>query len=347
MKKLMGLVATVATVGSMAMAQDSTDGESGEGLSVGQIVVEPEITKFEDWNYICITNDEDQKSCLAQHVIDSQRGGRVSTIDIFPIAQETGFGAGASIAFPLGVSLSDGLEILIDGTPVQKYNFVICTSEGCIARIGLYSSIIEQMANGADTKLKVMVGLEEKVEAEFEISTNGFAEIIEELMTNAPQIIEQTDDLVATGEAIVEPEIEVFDDWTRACLTDEEGNKLCRIRQILLNESGGPLATVDVFKVSEDERFLAGIEILLPHGVTLEDGLEVQVDGALPRRYEFTTCLRDGCLARIGLSSSELNRMKSGSEMKLVFYAGIGSASERQFDVSSSLIGFTKAFNSL
>ena len=347
MKKLLGLAVIMVCVVSLAQAQESTGENTAEGLTGGQIIIEPEITEFEDWNYICITDDEDQTNCLAQNVVRNDQGGRVSTIDIFPIASETGFATGASIALPLGVSLSDGLEFRVEGTPMRKFDFEVCSSEGCIARIGLSPLVIEKMSAGAETKLTVRAGSQEKVDIEITLSTDGFAEVMEELMTNAPQLVEASAGTVAAGEVITEPEIEVFDDWTRVCITDPNDNRQCRIRQIVLNDSGGPIATVDIFKVSGDERFVAGIEILLPHGVIIENGFELQVDSALPRRYQFTTCLRDGCLVRIGVTGIELDRMKLGSTMTMVFYAGLGGASDQQIDLNSSLIGFTRAFDSL
>ena len=347
MKKLLGIACAAAAAATWALAQDSTEGESGEGLTGGQIVVAPRITQYEDWSHVCVTDDEGEETCQAQHVIRNENGGRVATVEVFNVPEGLGFAAGAAIALPLGVSLRDGIELRIDGAPTRFYEFSICVTDGCLARIGLTELAVRRMNEGALVTLLVRVGVAADREVELELSPAGFPEAYQALAEN-PETLDETPDIaVAQGEIIAEPEIEVIDDWARACLVGDDGNRQCRIRQIILNDSGGPLATIDLFKVADNENFQAGMEIVLPHGVALEDGIEIQIDSSLPRRYQLSTCLPDGCLARIGIKQEDLGRMKAGSEMKVVFYASFGGPRETQVQFISSLIGFTKAFNSL
>ncbi len=379
MKKIVGLAAVAAAVSSLAFAQDaaeeqtaeepagnetvagpdvqqdsseeqSDEGEeqSAEGLTGGQIIIEPEVQQFEDWSYICITDDAGVDSCRVQQILNNDEGGRVAIVEIFNAPEDSASTAGAAIALPLGLSLREGIELRIEGAPTVRYDYTICQSDGCLARIGLSDLAVRRMTEGADARITVRVGFEaEPPVVELDISSDGFREAYQLLADNPDAPDESAEAEVAQGEVIAEPEIEVFDDWVRSCLVDEEGSQQCRIRQTIVNESRIPLANIEIFKITGDERFQAGAELLLPHGVSLEDGLEIQIDDALPRRYQFSTCVLDGCLARIGFTDTELERMKAGTAMRLVFYTSLGSENELQFDFDASLIGFTRAFNSL
>ena len=347
MNKYIGTIVGTLAISSMAIAEDTADDQSEAGLTSGQVIIEPEIKEYNDWNHICIKDDAGTNVCQVQHVISNEDGGRVATIEVFKVPINTGFTAGAAVALPLGISLSDGLEFRIEGAPPRRFDFSICVTDGCLSRIGLSELTIQRMIEGATTTISVNVGLASEQQVELDISLNGFAEAFELLTDEVSSIEDQSEVEIAQGEVITEPEIEIFDDWASACLIGETGEKECAIRQVLFNDDGVPLAKIDVFKVDDGELFIAGAEILVPHGVTIENGLEIQVDKSLPRRYEFSTCLRDGCLARVGITESEMEKMRTGQNLNFVFYVGLGGVSEQLIEFSASLKGFTEAFNTL
>lgn len=347
MKKLLGLFISTFLLSSWVQAQESTELQPEDGLGEGLVVITPEVTEFDDWNYVCVKDDDGNDFCQAQHIILNQRGGRMATIEVFRLPEGSSFAAGAAIATPLGVNLSKKIELQIEGAPSRLYDYSICVSDGCLARIGLTQLALERLIAGSQSSIKVFVGLTGEREIKLEFPSNGFAESYAKLEKES---VFTEDDLnlnVAEGEIIREPDIEVFDDWSSICFITETGEKECQIRQISLNEFGTPLATINIFKVADNERFPAGAEILVPHGVSVQSGLELQVDGSLPRRYEFSTCLQNGCFSRIGLTESDLERFRSGEELKLVFYVGLSGVSEELVEINSSLNGFMLAYNSL
>ena len=147
------------------------------------------------------------------------------------------------------------------------------------------------------------------------------------------------------GEVIVQPTETVFDDWTVICIRNDEGEENCRMQQVVLNDSGTPIATLEVWKINNNTDLVAGSVIALPLGVMLEEGILMQVDQALPRRYRYVMCDRDGCYSRLGLSRNEVGRMKAGSSMSMTIFAFANP--DQPIDLEISLAGFTKAFDSM
>ncbi|MCY3878792.1 MAG: invasion associated locus B family protein [Rhodobacteraceae bacterium] len=150
---------------------------------------------------------------------------------------------------------------------------------------------------------------------------------------------------LSAGTVVVQPEITEFEDWSRICTANDDGDKECTIQQRVPNESGGDIGIFTIYKVENQSEFEAGATIVVPLGVTLTYGLELQIDDALPRRYEFRMCIADGCIARIGLPENLVTRMKRGAEVKLTMYVGIDGSDEVQ--ATASLHGFTDAYGSL
>ena len=329
-------------------AQDTISGlQEGEQLSSGQLVVDPVVTRFGDWSHVCFDDDAGNTRCQLQHVVLNSDGGRGGIFEIFNVEPETGFTAGAAIVLPLGVSLADGVELHIDGVPSRLFEFAVCINDGCLSRIGLSSLAVQRLSEGAETSITVRVGLEGDNSLEMDISSEGIVEAFALLSQNPERLGESAEIRVAGGEIIQRPDIVEFDDWIRTCVVQPNGSQQCQIRQVILNDNAEPLATVNLFKVVDDDRFVGGAEVIVPHGVSLGDGVELQTDDSLPRRYQFTTCIQLGCYARIGVTSTEIERMKSGIQMTIVFYANVGGLSDQQVKISASLIGFTSAFNSL
>ncbi len=147
------------------------------------------------------------------------------------------------------------------------------------------------------------------------------------------------------GEVIVEPELTEFDDWTLTCVKTDEGTDSCIIQQIVQNEQSARVAIIDIFKVDDDAVFEAGAAIVVPLGVSLAEGVSLKVDSSLERRYQYTICINDGCVARIGLTPEDVQRMKNGREMEMSVYVGI--TADRRVELQISLIGFTKAYDAL
>ena len=74
----------------------------------------------------------------------------------------------------------------------------------------------------------------------------------------------------------------------------------------------------------------------------LDEGIILQVDDSLPRRYRFVVCQNDGCYSRFGLSPNELSTMKGGKGMVMTVYAF--NNPDQAIDLAFSLAGFTAAF---
>ncbi|MCE2522155.1 MAG: invasion associated locus B family protein [Rhodobacteraceae bacterium] len=147
------------------------------------------------------------------------------------------------------------------------------------------------------------------------------------------------------GEIVVQPTRTDVGDWTIVCVRNDEGNEECRMQQLVLNDSNTPIATFEIWKIDNSTDLAAGSVIALPLGVMLEEGILMQVDQALPRRYRYVMCDGDGCYSRLGLSKGEIGRMKAGNSMTMTIFAF--QSPDQPIDLEISLAGFTKAFESL
>ena len=87
----------------------------------------------------------------------------------------------------------------------------------------------------------------------------------------------------------------------------------------------------------------AAMQVVTPLGVLLPAGLRIQVDSNQERAAPFQVCTPEGCLVRQPLTTEVLNEMKAGATAKLTVVA----APQQEIPVNISLMGFTKAFESL
>ncbi|ETX16634.1 invasion associated locus B family protein [Roseivivax halodurans JCM 10272] len=134
--------------------------------------------------------------------------------------------------------------------------------------------------------------------------------------------------------------------WQVQCVRfpdGEEGD--CRLYQLLEAGDGQPLAEALVFKLPDGMNFAAGMNVVVPLETLLTERLTLAVDGGQAKRYEFTTCRQDGCVARFGLTNAELNQLKAGVAARISIVPV--RAPDQQVSAEMSLSGFTAGFDSL
>ena len=131
-------------------------------------------------------------------------------------------------------------------------------------------------------------------------------------------------------------------DWQIICF---EGTELCRMEQYGKAADAERALLVRLQRVqgvkAQDAEVPAVISMLAPLGVLLPFNLRAQIDNGQQKILPFERCLPQGCLAAGPMNQSTVNEMKKGSKMKIEFVF------ERKEDITVSLRGFTKAFNSL
>lgn len=82
---------------------------------------------------------------------------------------------------------------------------------------------------------------------------------------------------------------EKFGDWDLACVRTQSGEDPCSLLQVLLDDEGGPVAEVSLFRIDQaGGQAVAGATVIAPLETLLPAGLTVSVDA---HRASVTTSL--------------------------------------------------------
>lgn len=136
---------------------------------------------------------------------------------------------------------------------------------------------------------------------------------------------------------------EVFTDWELRCLKVSEEREICQMYQLLQDDSGANVAEVNLFRLSGGGQAVAGGTFTVPLETLLTQKLTVSVDGGEGKRYDFSFCTQQGCLARVGFTADDVARFKAGSEAVISIVPVV--APDQRVTVSMSLDGFTAAYD--
>jgi len=137
-----------------------------------------------------------------------------------------------------------------------------------------------------------------------------------------------------------------YGDWEIRCGSGD--NKLCGMTQSFKDGEGRTLAFVKILRLKDQNLkdgtpIPAQLEIVVPLGVILTDGLAFQVDASKGRRAPYRFCTQGGCRVLEPITDGFVTELKGGSSAKITYNAVDGAKHEAPI----SLKGFTKAYDSL
>ena len=135
---------------------------------------------------------------------------------------------------------------------------------------------------------------------------------------------------------------EKFGDWSLKCIRTEDGNDPCEMIQLLLNDQGQPMSEVSLFRIHEGKGAVAGANIIVPLETLLTTPMIVAFEEGTRKQYPYTFCNAIGCVARIGLTETEIDLMKKGAVARITVVHISRPKQPITFDMS--LKGFTKAY---
>lgn len=134
--------------------------------------------------------------------------------------------------------------------------------------------------------------------------------------------------------------------WQQRCVKTEDGSDPCQLYQLLKDPSGNPVAEISLFGLPQAEGGpTAGATIIAPLETLLTENLIMQVDAGQAKAYPFTFCTREGCVARIGLTSAEVDSFKRGNVAKLTIVPVV--APDQKVTLEVSLTGFTAGYDAV
>lgn len=140
---------------------------------------------------------------------------------------------------------------------------------------------------------------------------------------------------------------EKFGDWDLACVRTQTDQDPCSLLQVLVDDEGGPVAEVTMFRIDNSEGGLAvaGATVMAPLETLLPAGLTISVDGAPGKRYNFSFCNQVGCVAQIGLTEADINAFKQGKQA--IFSLRPAPTPDKVVSVPMSLKGFTSGYEAV
>ncbi|CUH82361.1 Invasion protein B, involved in pathogenesis [Tritonibacter multivorans] len=133
-------------------------------------------------------------------------------------------------------------------------------------------------------------------------------------------------------------------DWLVVCTKTNADADPCHLSQTL-NDAGGPVAEINLYRLEEGNQAVAGAQLLAPLGTLLTTGVSFSVDGAPGKRYNFSHCEPGGCIAKIGLTDGDIAAFKQGTAATVSLRPA--EAPAQIVKVPMSLKGFTAGFDGL
>ncbi|NIC05296.1 invasion associated locus B family protein [Billgrantia bachuensis] len=125
-------------------------------------------------------------------------------------------------------------------------------------------------------------------------------------------------------------------DWEVICPSEGGGN--CTMGQVV-NDSDSDQPLMQVVMAYPPQLDGPAMSFLLPLGVHLASGLQLQVGDGEPVQFPYQTCVQQGCRADLPVQPSLLQALRSGSTATLSLFGPRGD----RIDLDISLMGFTDA----
>jgi len=139
---------------------------------------------------------------------------------------------------------------------------------------------------------------------------------------------------------------ETHGDWEIRCVRAPEGQvEPCQLYQLLVDETGNPVAEMNVFDLPDQGGIAAGATIITPLETLLQPGLRLRIDDGQWVEYPFAFCQPVGCFVRLGLRPQDLESYRGGDTVNIAIVPL--PAPDQVVQVSASLSGFTAGFTAL
>jgi invasion protein IalB len=153
---------------------------------------------------------------------------------------------------------------------------------------------------------------------------------------------------LAPAQTAQEPTRQQVGDWTVICAP---AGRPCVMEQIGKTAQGEDALSMQIEKLPEPQT-VDGQQIesvgnfLVPLGVLLQAGLRLRVDSGETAASPYFLCQQNGCVVRAPLQPELLDRFRRGARATLTF-AALDNGQPRDVEISLSLSGFTRAYNTL
>ncbi|WP_136660074.1 invasion associated locus B family protein [Nitratireductor sp. XY-223] len=130
--------------------------------------------------------------------------------------------------------------------------------------------------------------------------------------------------------------------WSVVCVSAGREDALaCTMeQQIIVRETGQRLARLTIKTTKAAEDGFASLLLQVPLGLSIVDGLSMQVDQAAPVAIPIQTCDANGCYGGHIVDQALLTALRAGSQLVLSFF----DLQKQKIDANFTLAGFTAAY---
>lgn len=151
----------------------------------------------------------------------------------------------------------------------------------------------------------------------------------------------------AAGQAQSQEEVYVKErhgDCEVRCIGTEDSTP-CQLYQLLRDQSGNPVAEINLINLPQGRTAVANGTIVTPLETLLTKQVTWQVGDHAARMIPFYFCSRAGCFARVSFDENQINQMRIGNTATVTI-APV-AAPDTTVVLAVSLAGFTKGFAAL
>lgn len=151
--------------------------------------------------------------------------------------------------------------------------------------------------------------------------------------------------LMASGAQAAVKGGEKFGDWAVACEQakppgQEKAQTICHVFQNLKVKGSGKIVLEVQVGYLKDK---AVMFVVVPLGVFLAPGVQLQVDDGTSFRVPYEVCTKDGCRVGVPLNADRIGQLQKGKELKI----SVINIERKIVNLPVSLKGFSKAFAAL
>lgn len=136
---------------------------------------------FEGWLVECASEGEVKNCVMAQVLVNQKTKQRVASMGLRKLKGET---AKLGLQVPLGVDLSAGISLALEGTKAVKIAYRTCVQNGCVGEFELTEAWLKAFSSDGELTLTVSSLTGETVP--FKIALKGFAQAHAYFTAEAP-----------------------------------------------------------------------------------------------------------------------------------------------------------------
>lgn len=180
---------TLATEEAPVVAGEEAAGETPEGLSMGEEVVDENgpgttyiVERFEAWELRCVRVEEGQKEpCHLFQLMLDKEDNPIAEMNFVTLANGGQAVAGGTIVAPLETLLTKQVTLSVDTGAKKRYPFRFCSPIGCYAQIGFSNGDVSSFKRGNEASLTIIPAFAPDEKITVKLSLAGFTKAYDAL----------------------------------------------------------------------------------------------------------------------------------------------------------------------